>query len=457
MDKRRLLNIGVGLLSVFVLALACSSAELDPRDAGVDSKGGGAPTSCIGNGLSDLGGPCPCSSDCRAGLLCTPESRSGWPQGECVAGCTDDSGCPDDGWFCFKFEPTDSLGICTKRCQNSDDCGDDRHWCLFEECQAACSRGDQCLSGHCNPSNHLCDDGSPPTGQIPLLGKCLRDEDCALGECVRANPSRCEILCAPDRPVCPSGTACQNSGCRPLCRTSADCPEPWICDAPLDDPNGQRYCLYREREQICSGVTAVVGEPCGCDADCSDGLPCQAANSLGNTVPFGMCVSRCDLFLEGSGQQCPAGQACIPNLDPDGIDNGSCVKGCNAPSDCQRGRVCSLERGCVPFCQSDSDCEGTGKACDRYTGDCLTVPNDRLPIGEPCNDPAECAGIRCISGDGESWFCSARCSKVGQACPQDAVCVDFQDSDMGVCAPSCATTEDCPPSTSCSAGVCMPA
>jgi hypothetical protein len=215
--------------------------------------------------------------------------------------------------------------------------------------------------------------------------------------------------------------------------------------------------MYREREQTCTGVVAGVGEPCGCDADCSRGLPCRAANALGNVEPFGMCISRCDFFDEGTGRQCGRLEICIPDSDPDGVDNGACVTRCTQPSDCLPGRVCSLERGCVPFCQSDTECEGTGKSCDRYTGKCLNLPNDRLPIGSPCEGVEECAGLRCISGDGgDSAFCSARCSRLGQACPDGAVCFDFGDGDMGVCVPSCAADNDCPPGTACSEGTCLP-
>lgn len=394
--------------------------------------GGHADPTCLGAGVSQAGGPCPCDADCATGLFCVPESSQGNPQGECVLTCANDAACPDEGdWYCYKAEPADTIGICVERCQTSDDCGDDRHWCAFEECYPVCFRDDQCLSGHCNPGTHHCDDGKPQ-GDAPLLSDCLRDQDCASGKCVGSKAPVCRILCVPDRPVCPEGTACLGGSCEPLCQTNADCPAQWLCSASPTDPSGPRYCAFREAKQTCTGVTAAAGEPCGCDADCSGGLPCRAANALINTTAFGMCIERCDFFREGTGLKCAAGEVCIPDLDPDDVNNGACVQTCDGPSDCKAGRVCSSERGCVPFCQSDADCVGTGDLCNRYVGECMKLGGG-LPIGAPCTDADQCESFWCIPGGGRPSVCGARCSIAGQACPDGATCVDYGQGDMGMC------------------------
>lgn len=472
MTKYSLSTAGLLLAASFVIA-ACASEPLDSNShnsggTGGSStvqpphRGGAASADCLGEGKSALGEPCPCATDCMAGLLCLSEADSGAPQGECQAGCTDDSGCPSEGgWYCFKFDETDALGICVQHCQTSNDCtSPDRHWCLFGDCSYTCERDSQCLSGHCNPGTFVCDDGAP-NGDAPLLADCLRDEDCASGKCF-GNPPTCHMPCPGDRDVCPAGTVCKNNGCHPLCKTTADCPAPWLCDTVLDDPSGELVCAYRDRDQTCTGVAASAGEPCGCDADCADGLPCQAPNSLGNTDPFGLCVQRCDFFHEGTGLRCPPDLHCIPNLDPNPNtnNNGVCVGGCDVPSDCKAGRVCSAERGCVPFCQSDADCAGTGKTpgadkqCNLYLGDCISFTPEGKTLGQACSDPAECINGWCISADDKDYFCSARCSIVGQKCPEGGNCVDYNDGDMGICLPSCKTSSDCPGGTTCVNGGC---
>lgn len=454
------------LLSAAFLVAACSSQSLDESQSGggggsgattSTSSGGAASPDCLGDGVSDQGERCPCSSDCRAGLFCVTEAMTGAPQGECELPCTDDATC-GDGWYCFKDE-NDSFGICTQHCQASTDCGD-LHSCLLGDCQSSCLRDDECISGHCNRGTHFCDDGTP-NGAGPLLSSCLRDADCSTGKCTGSPPS-CEMLCAPDRDECPAGSVCVNFGCQPLCKTTADCPAPWVCDFATDDPDAKMVCAYKQREQTCTGVTAATGEPCGCDADCAGGLPCQAPNSLGNTDPFGLCVARCDFFHEGTGLRCPPDLNCIPGLDPDPNtnNNGVCVPSCDAPSDCKAGRICSTERGCVPFCQSDDDCVGTGKTpgadkkCNLYLGDCITFSPEGKTLGEECADPAECMTGYCISADMKDYFCSARCSIVGQKCPDGGRCVDYDDGDMGICLPACKTSSDCPGGTTCVDGAC---
>lgn len=471
------------LLSAALLVGACTSKPLDSGASSSGGSGGGggsagsggsvsqpdpnrggrASAECLGDGVSDLGEPCPCASDCKAGLYCLAEKDSSAPQGECTLPCSDDSTCPTEGgWYCYKFDPSDSLGICTQHCKASSDCtSPDRHWCFFGDCTSACERDNQCLSGHCNPGTFMCDDGTP-NGDAPLLAACLRDQDCASGKCV-GTPGTCQMLCPPDRDVCPKGSVCEDGGCDPLCTSTSECPKPWLCLPHPGAPEGQRTCWRRDPVQVCTNVPADVGEPCGCDADCADGLPCQAANALVNVLPFGACVVRCDLFDEGTGLRCPQGLHCVASADPDPAtnNNGICVPSCAGPSDCKAGRICSTELGCEPFCQSDADCAGTGKTpaedypCNLYQGSCLNFTPAGKTLGETCTKAADCMSGICASGDGKTHFCSANCSVVGQKCPDKGVCIDSGDNDLGLCVPSCKVSTDCPGGLTCLKGACV--
>jgi hypothetical protein len=264
---KRLGIVGTAVLAAWLLVLSCT----EPKASGTAdaARSAVASATCLGEGTSRLGGPCPCADDCQAGLICIPESTTGAPQGECMLACVDDKDCPDaEGYFCSKLQADSALGICVKRCQTSDDCGDDRHWCMFDECQTVCARDDQCLSGHCDQGRHFCDDGSLERGSAPLLGACLRDDDCESGSCIGSRGAYCGILCTPDRVSCPTGSACHINGCDPPCQTSADCPKPWICDVPNDDPEGQllsptlfpRLILgfFRDAEAVVFRNTAVT-------------------------------------------------------------------------------------------------------------------------------------------------------------------------------------------------------
>jgi hypothetical protein len=79
--------------------------------------------------------------------------------------------------------------------------------------------------------------------------------------------------------------------------------------------------------------------------------------------------------------------------------DGECFQRCSTPADCGKGRICSANKGCMPFCQSDDDC-ATGP-CNLYNGWCNSVANEREgAIGEPCG--GACRGT--CRGDSVAGF-----------------------------------------------------
>jgi hypothetical protein len=449
------------LLAAAVVTLVDCSPERPTSRAETTDAGVAASHVCLGEGTSSIGGPCPCPNDCEAYLICVPETADGWPQGQCVARCRNGADCPSTDWYCAKSLSTDAEGTCSRTCQRSDDCGDDRGWCIEGECFLACSNDAQCLSGHCDLGTHTCTDGKPRPG-APLQGACLRDRDCAVGDCGRSS-LHCSSSCLPDRQACPPNSDCIlaqtlfSGSCLLRCKSNSDCPPNWRCEKDSESDE-YSHCFTLDPPQTCTGVTSRTGEPCGCDGDCAGGLPCMPAPSSRNIVPGGLCLRQCDAHGDGSGTECPSGEKCHFHANVDSGDRGACVQACARPSDCAEGRVCSLKDGCVPYCQSDAECASTGKPCNRYLGFCTGVelPGPSMPIGAACESEDDCAGAFCVSGDGDHWFCSARCSIARQGCPDGATCVDYRDGDRGVCVPKCNLTLECPPGTACSAHVCSP-
>ncbi len=117
---------------------------------------------------------------------------------------------------------------------------------------------------------------------------------------------------------------------------------------------------------------------CRTDADCKEGLVCQAAPGLGAQVcvakaPEAGCpantVARGDYCIPDRTfcGTCQAGEACNASDDncngerEEGLDNCSTAKRClDRDEDCGEGEICAATI-CVKACKEDVDCEGTGR------------------------------------------------------------------------------------------------
>jgi hypothetical protein len=124
----------------------------------------------------------------------------------------------------------------------------------------------------------------------------------------------------------------------------------------------------------------LAGRACDPDHSCIDGYVCS---------PEGLCLER---GADGS----------VPT-DAGSSDAGSCERAfCEAKQyfACERGRPvlaatcaederCDLARGCLVACDEEGGCS-TGKACDRASDSCVTVP--------ACGPELDCTSGTCIAG-----------------------------------------------------------
>lgn len=199
------------------------------------------------------------------------------------------------------------------------------------------------------------------------------------------------------------------------------------------------------------GPMPAPAELCATNADCAEGLRCEA----GACVAIASCVPDCST-VECGPDGC--GGFCGRCDDDEGCRLGRCVTGC-------RGNATTCPAGCNEAtntcgCASDPDC-GDGAVCvEGACAECRTLDD----CGEgglcfqgrcvACGSDASCAaatsGSRpfCAAGSCEACRANADCAGVveGLACI-DGVCGCSTDLDCGGDAPVCASgvCDDCKP------------
>jgi len=177
---------------------------------------------------------------------------------------------------------------------------------------------------------------------------------------------------------------------------------------------------------LCS-VTCETDEDCGEEAHCVELLWGEPESSV--------CVPRCTL---GDDTSCGGREelACWPLGDQE-------------------------SRACLPLCNDDQQCPA-GTVCDGESGLCSEwAEGGGLPVGSPCNplETDSCADGFCLElelGGVCTAYCRRgtfpQCGGMGEA----AVCgwvfpgdEAAGQADVGLCAPTCACDDDCPPLLSC--------
>ena len=214
---------------------------------------------------------------------------------------------------------------------------------------------------------------------------------------------------------------------------------------------------------------AMLGIPCGADADCGTGLVCLTSDGGklgGNSPSNGLCTSACtsDADCDGAG--------CV-NFGTAAAPAGYCLQTCEQgePADlnakCQ-GRpdmacaaLSDTATFCVPLCRADAEC-GTGLFCDPGSGLCSKTKPSGLPVGSAC-DPAAttnlCEGFCITTSDmgvtPATGTCVQFCSgelpcmySTGTTPAPGGLCIGalsdtFGSLDLGICRPNCACTSDC--------------
>ena len=307
-------------------------------------------------------------------------------------------------------------------------------------------------------------------GQVALGGACVIDDDCAgTAFCDRsaACPGACTALLAAggdcDRnDQCQGGLQCLAGKCgRAALATEAceggaapECELGLVCIGQDSATNRAGSC----RTQA-SLLVKAAGEPCDVNGGtwCQPGLACvvDVLNDNGTPTLTQVCRARvasgqeCHTSLVP--QQCPAGEYCPADLDPEYTANCAPRPGLDQP--------CGVFNTCAP----DLTCDGTrcratrrriGSAC-RDDGDCLThrcapapggdiaqcLPLDRCRL-DPEPPPASCGDTICSSSE-SCTSCPADCNE----CPPVTACGDGTcngdetcsscDDDCGACPPRC--------------------
>ena len=255
-----------------VLALSAAHVGcvvLNPGDGGGDGDGDEGE----GEGSEGEGEPnpelCSSSNPCPSGQFC-------W-NGSCALGCTSDDNCDDDSYCNVNHcAPTE-----VPTCSDDAECGDG-FACVFDYCAVIPVEPEGCRwndnlqdgcagneDGDCpvGEAGAVCNEGYIPTKErICLVGLCATQADCP------AN-LRCVVFAGDVGSCNPPGV--QGSPCT----VDADCIDGLTCDAFA--PGLPNLCGggIGEGEGEGEGEGGDAGSLCDVDADCAAGLSCAGAEA----------------------------------------------------------------------------------------------------------------------------------------------------------------------------------
>jgi len=439
------------------------------------------------------GAPCTTDDGCSAGFVClAPPGEKGFscwaprPEGgPCVvvAHCAADLVC--------LVASGEKLGVCKVPSLEDGPCATPEHCaagltCSFDSggpgssggalgvCVPLGPAGSPCITtGDCVPDLACTSYFGPKLCGPPLLTSCNGDADCAAGLSCHFSLGGIDGSCTQWEPTYCLEWDSYESGS-------------W-CDGY------QSYCTYWEGDTIESQCgqcalavgSVALGDLCGLDGDCAEGLFCQAAEEVHRCAPQqgvdgvcsdtteclpgtwcsgGVCKARTPLLGScASTSQCDVGLNC---------SSGLCVKPllkkCTADESCGAGMACVVTMGGVNGdCQEYDDIEIYDDCyeCPTLTyglipvacGQCLPEPGTLIP-GEPCHHTADCEpGLVCTS--------DKKCAPPGLAgahCVMDTECVDGAVCVIGICAAPgqagapCKKVADCTVGLLCIVGECAP-
>jgi hypothetical protein len=210
---------------------------------------------------------------------------------------------------------------------------------------------------------------------------------------------------------------------------------------------------------------------CGCNP-----MPCQIGNCVNGGCEYStnpqangtFCSEDMSKVCSNGNCRLAPGQLCASELD---CASGSCADGvcCDGPCD-EKCKACNipgklgkcdfLPKGWPEDACPNEACSGTdinciggnalGKQCDNggncASGKCLRK-SCRLPDGEPCSDPVQCA----------SNFCDAMTNKCAVADPTDLCKSKVQSSMVCLAAPGepCGKGTDCAMPAICNGNICQ--
>ncbi len=486
-------------------------------------------------------GACQDNNACTAGDVCAG--------GACTSGalitcndanpCTDDScsaavGCValanaatcDDGDLCSLND------VCANsKCAGTVNSCDDSNVCTIDLCDAktgfcfhaniavdcedgnACTTGDLCKSGACQPGTaKICNDGNgctqdscdpataiclttPVTGTCEDGNPCTLGDSCSSGTCAPGVAKVCndsnvctDDACDPNvgcvatnnTASCAPGNACQLGTCSGgACQTTGlvGCDDGNPCTQDTCAPSvGCVFSPIADNTTCGSATACAAAATCqtgvcqkGAATDCSDGKTC----TTDGCDPVNGCFWTANTNPCDDGNACTAGDVC---------KNGACKSGavidpkvaCDDSNPCTND-TCDTVLGCVhtnntSACDDGSQCT-TSDLCGG--GKCVGTPVN-------CDDANPCTNDQCNAADGTCfWTANNAACDDGNACTSGDACVqskcvgstpktcddgnpcttDSCDSKTGACGHvnNTATCDDGNPCTlndTCAAGAC---
>ncbi|MSP92164.1 MAG: hypothetical protein EXR79_10240 [Myxococcales bacterium] len=349
------------------------------------SAGGGA---CSGERMCTAAGLSACSATGAVPETCNGKDDDCDGQTD-EAACDDTTACTTDA--CNPKQPGPSGDGCTHKNVSGSACNADDN---------ACTEGDQCQDGVCEPgAAKKCDDGNP----------CTKDSCDAAKGCAQA---------ADDGNPCDDGNACTKAD---LCKGAvcAGALKPDECDdgnvCTKDSCDKKQGCINADDETLAECTF------CAETADCvglDDGNPCNGTvKCLASGGPKKKCAVDPKTVVK-----CDASADTLCEKNQCELKTGACkfkpmVDGapCNADgSVCSVGDACTATV-CTPGPKKDcDDGEGcTNDACDAKTG--CTHENNVQPCddGAPCTVADKCKDGKCGAGPAKGCDDANACTDDG--------------------------------------------
>jgi hypothetical protein len=376
-----------------------------------------------------------------------------------VDGPCDDGNACSIGDACF-------LGACqpgsqTLDCRDGNDCTDDAcepsAGCVFvpntNACDDfnACTSGDRCLGGACMGGTATsCDDGNDCTDDAcdPGTGRCMHLAN--QRPCDDANPCTMQDACRNGRcqgvPLDEDGDGFPTMACG---YTDCDDGSTAINPGVFEGPNGAGVC-GDGLDNDCDGMTDgddPTCRPCAIDADCDDLDVCNGVETCQDSA----CVSGvrldCDDRNPCTSDNCDPVSGCFSLDNADPCDDGDA---CTLNDTCEQGLCAGQE---PVQCQPLDQCHVSGQ-CDSVTGQCT---NPVSPDGIPCDDRNLCTRAdscqrgRCIGSDPVMCVALDQCHDPGTCNPATGVCNDpARPNGVG-----CNDGNACTRSDTCQSGECF--
>ncbi len=439
---------------------------------------------CTQDKCDAVSGACaasPSDAACSDGNACTAGDacKNGSCQAGSVTGCDDKNPCTVD--TCDASTGACQVLFNTAPCDDGDACsvGDS---CASGTCQPGaekpCADSNTCTSDSCNPQTGACvhaaisgcGDGCSKAGDCKA-GDVCNEAACVSGKCAFLPTSAgCD-----DGDACTAGDQCEAGGCKPGSAKNCDDGQPCTADSckagACQHANSTDACSDNNactQGDLCGGGVCKPGaakvcddaNPCtqdGCDAAsgscsatpnsavCSDGIPCTS----GEACQGGSCVG-------GKAVACDDGNACTSDAcDPKtgGCNHSNNSAPCSDGNACSEGDVCgggSCQSGTAKTCGDGNPC--TTDTCNPATAACSNSANAApCSDGDACSVGDACSGGACKAGAAKVCADSDTCTN--DACdPASGNCV-FKP--ITGCGGNCAKAGDCSDSNVCTDDACV--